>query len=368
MENIKLAVIVSDRDYGRALSLALVEVYRNFTVTLYKSVPIHNELLRFDLVLQETQAAEEIQENVIGLVEKPSMADQDLENRRFFVYKYGNVRQLAGQLLFIYSFLTGRQAIPIKNQDVKLVVFGQVQGGAGCTSAAMAFAHELKRFRGKRVLYVSLEEIESTLEYMEAFPEGKSINEYLYYLFHEKEQGRIPFIESFLVFDRYGIDSFQPSPGRNVLRSLDDEEIQYFISSVMDTGRYDFVIADVGMGLDKSALCCYEMANNICLVACGHGEASRYKETRFLEYLTFLKGECILDKMGKILNRYDAEMFETDEQQRQTEEGGMLRVVCRLKDDPESFTEEDGFRYVLPDGAYGQGIKELADSVLNNMM
>ena len=35
MENIKLAVIVADREYGRALGLSLVDVYKNFTVTLY---------------------------------------------------------------------------------------------------------------------------------------------------------------------------------------------------------------------------------------------------------------------------------------------------------------------------------------------
>lgn len=30
MENIKIAVITPDRDYGRALGLALVDVYKNF--------------------------------------------------------------------------------------------------------------------------------------------------------------------------------------------------------------------------------------------------------------------------------------------------------------------------------------------------
>ena len=42
MENIKIAVITPDRDYGRALGLALVDVYKNFTVTLYQSAPVHN--------------------------------------------------------------------------------------------------------------------------------------------------------------------------------------------------------------------------------------------------------------------------------------------------------------------------------------
>ena len=95
MENIKIAVITPDRDYGRALGLALVDVYKNFTVTLYQSAPIHNELTGYDLILND--GTEGIGERIVGLVEKPSMTDQDYEQKRFLLYKYGNVRQLAAE-------------------------------------------------------------------------------------------------------------------------------------------------------------------------------------------------------------------------------------------------------------------------------
>ena len=170
MENIKLAVIPEDREYGRALGLALVDVYKTFTVTLYKSVPLHTQLNSFDLILTD-QKDITAENNWICLVEKPSQTDRDYENKRFSLYKYCNIRQMAADLLFIYSFLTGRKAMPIKNQQAKIVVFGTAEGGAGCTTAAIAFAQEMKRFHGKKVMYLSMEEIESTLEYMEPFPE-----------------------------------------------------------------------------------------------------------------------------------------------------------------------------------------------------
>ena len=53
MENIKLAIITKDKEYGRALSLALVDVYKTFTVTLYQSEPVHKSLDQFDLVLKD---------------------------------------------------------------------------------------------------------------------------------------------------------------------------------------------------------------------------------------------------------------------------------------------------------------------------
>ena len=98
MENIKLAVIVADREYGRALGLSLVDVYKNFTVTLYQSEPAQKELAGFDLILKDAGQRAEIGGRVIGLVEKPSLTDQDYGEKRFFLYKYGNVKQLAAEM------------------------------------------------------------------------------------------------------------------------------------------------------------------------------------------------------------------------------------------------------------------------------
>lgn len=360
MENIRLAVITKDKEYGRALSLALVTVYQTFTVTLYQSEPAHGRLEEFDLVLKDYESMN--RGACIFLVEKPSMVLKDYENRSFRLYKYSNVRHLAGELLFIYSSLTGRRAIPVKKQEVKMVAFCANQGGSGCTSTAMAFAQEMKRFHSKQVIYLSLEELESTMEYMEAFPEGKSISEYLYYLFRDDSKERFPFIESFLVFDTYGVDAFLPSPGRNVLKSLTAEEMQCFISSVMDTGRYDILVLDLGCSLEQSALCCYEMATHICLVTKEKG--NRQKEERFLEYLTFLKGEKVIERMGKAVNCHIKERHE--EVQVPEEQMGILPIICRLAQEPECFTVENGMKKISLESAYGKGIEALADAVLRN--
>lgn len=359
MENIKLAIITKDRDYGRALSLALVDVYKTFTVTLYQSEPVHKTLEQFDLVLKDGGDCEESEgSSCVYLVEKPSMIQKDYENRRFRLYKYNNVRLLAGELLFIYSSLTGRKAVPLKKRDVKLIAFCCCQGGAGCTSAAMAFAREMKRFRGKEVLYLSLEELESTLEYMEAFPDGKSISEYLYYLFREDSRDRFPFIESFLVFDSYGVEAFAPSPGRNALKSLSLEEMPHFIGAVTDIGRYDMIVMDLGCSLDQNALCCMEMAGNICLVTKGE---NRQKEERLVEYVAFAKGEAVIERMGKVINCCKQRSWQEEETEALPE---LLKTVCRLPEDPQSFTAEKGLRIIRPEGAYGKGISSLADAVL----
>lgn len=334
MENIKVAVIAGDREYGRALGLALVDVYRNFTVTLYRSVPIHNELDSMDLVISDVSSGFEITGKQIFLSEKISQTDKNYEDKRFVLYKYSNVRQLAGELLFIYSALTGRRAAPIRNVNAKIVVFASAQGGAGCTAAAMAYARELRRFHEKRVVYISLEEIESTLSYMEHFLDSKGISDYLYYLFNGYDSEKFPFLESYIITDPFGVEAFAPSPGRNVLKSLSPDEMQFFAGAVLDTGGYDVMVIDAGCSLEKNVLTCYEMANDVYLIS--REGLDNFKEDRFTEYIMYAKGEKITER------------------------------ICRVQmpSDEDSFTKQADVSMIKPEGKYGRKIKELAENAV----
>ena len=356
MENIKIGLITKDKDYGKALGLALVDVYRNFTVSLFKSVPLQNEQDRMDLVLTDNAENIKIKGKTIQLVEKQSLIYKDYEEHVYKLYKYSNVRNLAGELLFIYAALTGRKAVPMRNTNARIVVFGAVEGGIGCTSAAMAFAQEMARFQGKKVIYITMEEIESTMEYMDKGITGKNISEYLYYLFNSETDQQFPFLESFTVIDKYGVNAFLPSPGRNLLNSLNKEEMQFFISAVLDTGGFDIMVIDLSNNLGQPAMTCYEMANNICFIT--KKNSLVYKEDRILDYFMFLKGEKILDRMGRIVT------YCNDEQESDMTE--TIRTVCCLPEDPESFSVCNEIREIKSDGAYGNRIKRLAEAVIKN--
>ena len=132
--------------------------------------------------------------------------------------------------------------------------------------------------------------------------------------------------------------------------------MQFYISAVLDSGGYDIMVIDLSNNLGKPAMTCYEMANNICLIS--RNNSLIYKEERFLEYFMFLKGESIIDRILKI------ETFCDDEQE--AVEGGMLNTVCTLPNDRESFIICNGIREIKSDGAYGNKIRQLADSVIKN--
>lgn len=334
MENIRIAVISENRDYGKALGLALVDVYRNFTVTLFRGVPMHNELDKMDLVLTDTQQDLEIRGKNIMLVEKISQIDKNYDGKCFRLYKYSNVRQLAGELLYIYSVITGRKAAPIRNVNAKVVLFCSPAGGSGCTSAAIAFAREMRRFHDKKVMYLSLEEVESTFAYMDKLSDGKNAGEYLYHLFNDRENNKFPFLECYIASDPYGVEAFIPSPGRNVMKSLSPEEMTYFAGAVLDTGGYDFLVIDAGSSLEKNVLTCYEMANSICMVQ--KEEVPSHKTERFMEYITFAKGEKVAEKI----------------------------ITSVLPRDPQSFSQQNGIYHIAAESVYGFAIKELSGSLM----
>lgn len=79
--------------------------------------------------------------------------------------------------------------------------------------------------------------------------------------------------------------------------------------------------------------------------------------------MVFLKGEHIIDRMGKIVNHYKEPELQEEEIIPQVEDE-VLRVVCRLPEEEASFSIQNGIRTISPDGAYGEGIKVLADSIL----
>jgi hypothetical protein len=87
-----------------------------------------------------------------------------------------------------------------------------------------------------------------------------------------------------------------------------------------------------------------------------------YKEERFLDYFVFLKGEKILDRMGKVVTYSNGTVENTAEKAT----GEVFRTVCVLPEDPDSFTICDGVKEIRADGEYGSRIKLLADAVIKN--
>ena len=381
MENLSLAIVTEDREYGKALGLAMLNTCSSLVIKLFYKDEFFRQRKRFysgaedevfrgqfGLILWDGEEAETVYGgNIVLLSGKLFMAVKDFSRSRFCLYKYSPAQGLVSSLFEIYSFLTGKRVVNIRRQKVHMLAFVACSGGAGCTSLAMAVGQELCRFQGKRVLYLSFEEIESTGGFIRCPAGVRGAGVYLYHLFkggrgtsgrgfYEKKGH--PFLESYLVRDDFGLEAFAPTGGRNPLRELTLEELGLFIASLIDCGRYDILLMDLGNCISKTGIACIEMAEKICLV--GKGDQQEPREVPYLQHLICRCGQEVTDRMVKTRNVVHG-IRERDRNIR--EDADMIETQCYIGKN-ENMARKDGISRILLEGAFGAEIKGLAEKMM----
>lgn len=386
MENLNIAIVSDDKNYAKALGMAILNVCQTLIINIFKrdelatgqdaSCAPHGDgrFCSFDLILWDG-LEEEWDEDIprIFLVDHSSMTYKNIEHSKFCIYRYSPAQQIVSDIFEIYSIVTGRRPANVVNPDIHVYAFGSATGGTGCTSIAMAVCQELMRFHDRRVIYVSLEELESTGCYIKGQASTRTMGYYLYQLFKERSpHGAMirdvgnehhPFMESFVTRDDFGIEAFRATKGRNPLVNLDTDEICIFIESLMNCGRYDTIVVDVGTGLSPAAVTCMELAERCCLVADDSDKQTR--EIHYLQYLMSIGGEDMLRKMTKVVNKalpalssYVAE----------NEVPYEPLIETKITIGNETIYSKEGDVYkVLLEGEFGQKISSLTNLIIEPM-
>ncbi|MGN0702722.1 MAG: hypothetical protein ACI4KL_06075 [Lentihominibacter sp.] len=283
MDNISIAIVSDDAEYNRALSRSLISVSRDLSVTSFGSMQFVSNwnahrgrkpyYETFDIVLW---AGEEIRDaygdNIIFLTDRESDEEIDYTVNRFSIYKYRSGRSIAKVIFDIYSHLFGGRVLKMKDKDLRIVAFASSGGGSGCTTVAMAAARELCRFRSRRVLYLSLEDVESTEDYFTEPNDKGTVGEYLYRLLGDRtsligDREGMPFLEGFLIKDKFGLETFRPTGAGNPLRELPEAEMDCFLGAVTGCGRFDTIIIDMGSCITGAGIRAMEESDSICIVS-----------------------------------------------------------------------------------------------------
>lgn len=362
MENIFLAVVTDDKEYGRALSLAMLSICRSFIIKIFTAEAFFCQKCQVDLILWDGEEAKGAYGGkIIYLAEKSSDTVKNLPGKRFCLYKYSTAACIVASVFEIYEALTGRCAVNLRHQDAHLFAFASPLGGAGCTTIAMALGQELCRFQGKHVLYLSFEEIESTGSFISYDLGIKGAGVYLYHLFkpdgikwdeQDSQKKKIPFLDGYMIKDDYGMEAFAPVQGRNPLRELNIDELHRFVSSLIDSGRYDVILMDLGNWLSKVSVSCMEMAEKICLVTARRDNGIR--EEQYIGHMISYCGEAVLGKFVKVFNMMPKGGIRMDD----TEEGMVdaYMDISRCS----AVVREGKIRKILLEGAFGDDINQLA--------
>lgn len=348
MEYMKIAVITDDRAYGEALCRSLRIGNRNADLSLLgpddfrrrlegSGLPLYRY---YDMILWDGEGPQTAAlQNLVRLTDRQSETGE--KDGRFTMYRYSPSQVMTAELFGIYERLTGRRPAGTRPSGVDVTAFASWQGGSGCSLLTMAAGQELAATYGKRVLYLSLEGVESTGLFLEMQTGVKSSGEYLYHLMRDSDE-RTPFLEEYLIRGR-GVQAFAPSAGPNPLADLSREEIDRLIPALMESGRFDCILIDCGSGTGETVREALKYADRICLVS------ARKEEQREERYRTFL--DLLLETVRgqapaviRIRNRSGREA-EPAEGGHQTE----IRVRERDYPDPD----------LLLEGGFGKDIHKL---------
>ena len=167
-----------------------------------------------------------------------------------------------------------------------------------------------------------------------------------------------PPVESYTIRDDFGVEAFAPAAGRNPLRELSEDELDIFTASVIDSGRYDVIVMDIGTGLSAVDLACLGMAEKICFVSRSSGSTSR--EERYLQHLIFSCGEGVMDRIIKVENMTADDRADI---QRSREDTAMIDTEVYLSRSS-TFLQGGEIKRIFLDGRFGQDIKLLTEKLM----
>ena len=308
MEHLKVAVVSSDEAYNRVFCMSLLHACKQIEVTAYTTRQFVLDWADyrgpgtfydiFDIILW---AGEEVRDsygdNIIYLTDRASLVQMDYAGSRFALYRFSPACTIIAELFDIYTHLTGRGLPLVKRENVGLLAFASFRGGCGCTTFARSVCQTLSRFSGKRVFCISLEDVDSAAGFL-SVPDGvKTEGEFLYRLLGK---GSMPFLDSYMVRDEFGVCSFAPPAGRNPLRELSKEEMQTLLAALMDSGRFDVIAADLSTCLTEAAAAVLEAAEHICILA--GAEEADLREAAYMNQLVSFCGTSVRERVIRVVN------------------------------------------------------------------
>lgn len=377
MEKITLLILYDDDDqeYSLALGKAISNLHHEFDVTVNKRGSFENR--NFDLVLvcdqdqanekdnfhQELIEGENLQDvlhHVIFLVEYQveSTVTGQVPNE---LYKYSRVQDLVSELRFAYAIMTGKKKIINTKINENWIGFFSASGGAGKTAISIGVAQELARYHDKKVLYLSLEELDSAGYYLKGSNTNRNIGDFLYYLFNKDHENLCTFLESFIFKNEYGVEAFSPSKGRNDLCQLTREELTYFFKVIGDCNRYEYIILDLPSNLSDETL---ELLGSCTKVVFIEKDEfiSKEKSNDFFHFLSATNSSNLKIEFIRVRNLVDLEleMNKDAAMEKKESENNMLSIET----DYDSFPMRDNIKEISMENIFGLGIKEVVVQLL----
>ena len=229
----------------------------------------------------------------------------DSYNNQSAICKFQKADLIYKQLLSLYSEKAPVSSLSSDDASARIIMFTSPVGGVGTSTVAASCAKHFAA-KGNKVLYLSLEPFGSADLFFSG--EGQfDLSEVIYALKSRKTNLSMK-LESSVRQDLSGVNFYSATAVPLDMLELTTDDIVRLINELKLTGSYNFIVIDIGFGLDKDHLKLYGLANSIVWVS--DGEAiSNYKIARAFNSFVLLeqsKNVDLLKYHALVYNRFSS--------------------------------------------------------------
>ncbi len=399
----KVLMVMKDVAYGKRVAEIISKEYHNIIFTVMSEESLKEKETSY----WYSQDCEKFHIKITDLLDKKDGADfficdtkeHEGVDDKSIIYKYSHRDELIEKLFLKMSSTFNNRQIFNKRDKTKIICVTSSSGGMGKSVVSLGISQEFRRFHDKKVLYLSLEDIESTEKYFK-IDRGKDLSKFLYYYekrnIEHNKRNNINFyrndvykmekeniqneinqiIETFLIKDDFGVYTFSPSKYINELKLLDFDYFRNLIEKIYSSHKFDFIIFEIQDIADEKSKWLMDIASKIIII---RKEKNKIKDEKFINVLKNLSITNVEEKKKEVWNfttLIDSEEREEEESNRfkrfknvknltndkDLQENVAIKneVRCCIYEDKESLKEDR----INLDRDFGTGIKELAENLI----
>ncbi|MDR1495391.1 MAG: hypothetical protein LBS67_00440 [Clostridiales Family XIII bacterium] len=369
----RLTFVTDDREYAAAFTEAVAATQRGFAVNVLEGAA--PEAAPDDGVLIVDEDCEDLPCDAAADARRGAPGGSAVlrisaggDAEPVLVDKYAGCSRICSEVKAAYAAARGAGnfscAAGIRGAS-NFISFVGVDGGAGASSLALGLAAELSAYRGKKVLYLSFETVESPLLGMSGRVAARGdMSGFLFAFLREKENGDGATVSAALYTarDDYGVVRFPPFAGLNRLRELDATELGRFMGKVTEELAPDAVIADWG-GVFGDAAAAYIGGSSFTVFVARHGGVKVSPDDGGASLLS-LADELGVDRSRTVVVFNRTPAADDDYGDGRDDTADKKDNFLDICEDPYAFDRDAGRVSLSLATSFGTGVKRLADIVL----
>lgn len=329
---ISIAVLDEDKNYTSRLANGLQKNYtkeisiKTFTDEELFVSELFNQYFHIAIFTQDyLKIKEQIPEKTVAAVFVKDNEVTEIDEIPA-ISKYQSVENIYKRLIGIYADYSPEVEVRKKGVHTNTILVTSVQGGAGVSSMAAAYAVNMAQ-HGKKVFYLNLENFGSSNDYFHGEGAG-SFSDIIYAL--KSNNINLPMkLQSTIKKDASGVYFIDSCRNAFDMLEIKDAEIGELLEGIASVQDYDAMIIDYsGAFTDRQLLLMKEYADSILYINDGSCVGNE-KFKKFCEAVRVIekKESCsILSKISFAYNRYSSKTSSQMEQMPVVMLGGISRI------------------------------------------